>query len=457
MPINNITSSIISTLGNKESLVPIMIKDGVDSGSLTYHSYKAGGAIEGKDRAIDEFGTQAIWIGGIPFYKKMIDTTIYKKENIHPGVDIRVVENPEYAKWAKDNAKGKMPDDGFLKKLKFLQPKEQTVKSAMNKALEDGGNKVDYLYKTKVVAATALTLGSFFALTMMKQKNTKDNVIYEINSEKQSKKVSFSSIKTENNPLFTDIADFSKKSNNKPSFKGLNDVTNSILFNPVSNMQVIDAGITTARLGCSRNTTEFMEHAIKEGGFLFFLYKFGKIVENKINQYSSDKLGIPIDTEIDVITDENLKKALDNKNISSDVDKLPKNGTLTEKLNFIIKNPDNILVQAAKKSKIVSETVDNKGKSVVDTSKFIDMENIDNLAQNLKTIEDKFTKSGISSEKFVKNMKYMKIASVGANIVTSCAFLGYLIPKAVYKYREFKTGTTGFHVTNDIKKKQNAA
>ena len=33
----------------------------------------------------------------------------------------------------------------------------------------------------------------------------------------------------------------------------------------------------------------------------------------------------------------------------------------------------------------------------------------------------------------------------------NCLILGYLIPKAVYKYREYKTGTTKFHVAEDIK------
>ena len=34
-------------------------------------------SMEGKDRFIDEFGTQAIWLWGIPAYKKAIDFSIY--------------------------------------------------------------------------------------------------------------------------------------------------------------------------------------------------------------------------------------------------------------------------------------------------------------------------------------------------------------------------------------------
>lgn len=455
MPIGNITTNIISTLGNKESLIPIMIKDGVDSGSLTYHSYKAGGKIEGTDRAIDEFGTQAIWIGGIPFYKKLIDATIYKNADFHPGVDTRVISDKEYAEWAKTNAKGIMPNDGFLKSVDFLQPKEETVKSAMDKALKDGGIKTKKLYAAKVAASTALTLATFFALTKFKQKNTENAVKNEIKLEnKQPLFMSFTG--KEKKSVFDDIADFSTKHTNKPSFKGLNDIKEAVMFNPVHNMQIIDAGITAERVGCSRNKTEFMEHTIKEGGFLFFLYCFGDIIENQINKFSSNKLGTPVDVDIDVIMDKKLTEALKKGTIKEDVEKLPKEGSLTDKLNFIVENPDNIFVRAAKKSKIVSETTDETGNMVVDTSKYIDMKKFEKLGENLKTIEEKYTAKGGSAEHFVNKMKGMKIASVGANMALSCAFLGYLIPKAVYKYRKEKTGTDSYHVTNDIKNNNKA-
>ena len=120
MSIQAIGTKIISTLGNKESLLPIMIKDGVDSTALTVKSFKEGGFVEGKDRFIDEFGTQAIWIGGIPLYKKIIDKTAYKMANINPGVDPRIIANPEYSSWAVKNAKGFMSNS-----------KSQSVKSTL--------------------------------------------------------------------------------------------------------------------------------------------------------------------------------------------------------------------------------------------------------------------------------------------------------------------------------------
>ena len=114
-------------------------------------------------------------------------------------------------------------------------------------------------------------------------------------------------------------------------------------------------------------------------------------------------------------------------------------------------NSDNILVQAAKKAGIVSTVKDKAGKRVVDTSKYIDMSALDDLAKNLTSIDSKFKASKEPVKNFLNKSKALKVASVVANIGVSCLFLGYLVPKAVYKYREMKTGSTKFHVAENIK------
>ncbi len=425
MPIQAISTKIISTLGNKESLLPIMIKDGVDSLSLTYKSFKEGGVIEGIDRATDEFGTQAIWIGGIPLFKKLADKTIYKKANINPNVDPRIISNKEYSLWAVKNAKGFMNNN-----------KSQSVKSAIDDCLKDGGKLAGNLFITKIIAATILTLGSFFLLTKTKQNNTKHNVKKEMNN----------SLKNENS-----------NKQNSPSFKGIaSKITEGIMFNPVHNMKLIDAGITSERLLCSRNKVEFIEHAIKEGGFLFFIYGFGNLIEKGINTFSDKILKKPINLPIDVLTDKNLSDSLKNNTILKDIYKLPnQNKSLTEKLDFIINNPDNIVVKAAKSAKIISEVSDKAGKKFVDTSKYINIKEFNNLGENLKNLDKCYKMSNSATKSFINKLKYLKIASVSANIAISCLFLGYIIPKAIYKYRNIKTGTTKFHVTEDLKKTNN--
>ena len=443
MSIQAVGTKIVSTLGNKESLLPIIVKDGVDSTALTVKSFKEGGFVEGKDRFIDEFGTQAIWIGGIPLYKKLIDKTVYKKAKINPAVDPRIIANPEYSNWALKNANGIMSNS-----------KTQTVQSAISDCLKDGGKKAKNLFKGKIAAATVLTLVTFFALTKTKQKNTKNTVLKNMNSDVKDSFVK----QPDNEPeIFASFDKISSKKSSNPSFKGAaSKVVDAIMFNPVHNMKIIDAGITTERLACSRNKTEFAEHAIKEGSFLFFLYGMGGMIENGINKFSAKYLNKPIDLAIDVLMDEKLSSALnDGKKIASDIAKAPfKNGSLTDKLNFIVNNPDNIVVQAAKKSGIVSTVKDKAGKEFVDTSKYIDMNAMDDLVKNLQNIDSKFKGSKESVKSFLNKSKALKVGSVMANIGISCLFLGYIVPKAVYKYREWKTGSTKFHVAEDIKNKK---
>lgn len=433
MPIQAVTTKLISTLGNKESLIPIIVKDGVDSASLTYNSYKAGGIVEGTDRAMDEFGTQAIWIGGIPFFKKLADWTIYKKAKINPNVDPRIIQNKEYSKWAQKNAKGIIDKSG------------ETVKKAIDDCLADGGKKMQNLYKGKIIGATALTLGTYFLLTKLKQKNTKKSVLESMTKDTFTYKPPKSKV----------FEEFDINSKQNPSFKGvIKKCGDAIMFNPVHNMKIIDAGITTERLACSRNPVEFAEHAIKEGAFLFTLYGLGGKIEKGINKFAEKVLKKSIDLDIDVLMDKNFENALSSNKIASDISKLPqKTASLTEKLDFIINNPDNSLVAAAKKSKIISTVKDKAGKSSVDTSKYINTDSLFELADKMKNINEKYANSGESVSKFLSKTKFLKVASVTANVAISCLILGYIIPKAVYKYREIKTGTNKFHVAEDIKAK----
>ena len=236
----------------------------------------------------------------------------------------------------------------------------------------------------------------------------------------------------------------------------MKNVVDAIMFNPVHNMKVIDAGITTERLVCSRNATEFVEHGIKEGIFLFFIYGFGNLIEKGINNLSEKVLKKPIDLKIDVLMDDELKKILSSGKIAEQVAKMPAaDKSLTEKLSFISQNPDNIIVKAAKKSGIVGTVKDKAGNIFVDTSKYIDTKEVEALAEKLLNIDNKFKASGETVEKFLSKTKGLKVLSTTANIAISCFVLGFVIPKLIYAYREWKTGSTKFHVTEDIKNNHN--
>ena len=66
--------SIFSRLGNPDSLIPLAIKDSTSTAGMTVGSYITGKE-EGHDRFIDEVGTEAIWLGGLPFFKWLYNKT----------------------------------------------------------------------------------------------------------------------------------------------------------------------------------------------------------------------------------------------------------------------------------------------------------------------------------------------------------------------------------------------
>ena len=94
---------------------------------------------------------------------------------------------------------------------------------------------------------------------------------------------------------------------------------------------------------------------------------------------------------------------------------------------------------------------DASGNQVVYTSKFINMDDFEALATKLKKIDTKFKGSKQSVQSYLNKTKAFKVGSVLANIGISCLFLGYIIPNAVYAFREKQTGSTKFHVAEDIK------
>ena len=156
--IPNITASTVyATLGNNSSLVPLAIKDVANSIGLTTASYMSGDKAEGKDRFIDEFGTQAIWLGGLPLFKKVLDITLFKSMKLDPEIDARILKNTEILEAAKEFA-----------------PTEQ-IKKNLIKVSEHQG-KFKALTIAKFAAATVLTAGSYLGLTKFRHNYTEEKI-----------------------------------------------------------------------------------------------------------------------------------------------------------------------------------------------------------------------------------------------------------------------------------------
>ena len=171
MQVNSISNSIISTLGNPSSLVPLAIKDTLNSSGITYFSYDAGGHLEGKDRFIDEFGTQIIWLFGLPFFKKIADKTFYKMKGLSPKVDVRVAKSQDHVNFAKTVLQGSQAEEA------------QGALSAIDNAVKRLP-EFKKLFYSKFSLATILTFISYYTLTKYKQKLTEKAVINEYMQQK---------------------------------------------------------------------------------------------------------------------------------------------------------------------------------------------------------------------------------------------------------------------------------
>lgn len=450
-------SKIYSILGNNDSLIPMAIKDTSNSLGLTAGSYITGKEAESQDRLIDEFGTQAIWLLGIPTYKKILDWTLFKPLGFDAGVDVRVLKDKDVFEKAKKFAKQHdelFKDNKNVKKIaKSLE--DITSKQRVFKGLTFG----------KFVASTALTILTYGGLTDFRQKYREKKITKEFYEKEAQKQAVLKTIPTPN--AFAGV----KKQNKNPNFTGN---IQDFMFSPVQNLMIVDGTITTKRLASSQNKQEFMGYAIKEGMFWIFMYFAGRRIKTALENHSLKKHNLPINLDARVIESMSLKKAVLGKDVMKHIYQFPVgNPTPAEIYEFVNTNPDNLIVKMAKKCDII-KTVKNTDS--IDNRKFIDPEEIKGLKDSLKLLYEKgeeFVKSSakkagieisdITPKDEMKFMKeYLRKVSKGnraatlKNIGACIGFLGVLMPAIIVGWRFMDKDNKNYQVREDIEKKLKA-
>lgn len=442
-----ITAQIFSVIGNSSSLVPLGIKDVSNSLGMTAGSYVSGNKVEGKDRFIDEFGTLFIWLLGIPFFKKVIDKTLYKVLGYNPEIDTRVLNNPDIFEKAKEHA--------------APQIQESFDKTYKNQKLFKG------LFLGKFFAATILTFGAYSWLTKARHKHTEKEVMKEIKKEEAM------------NQSFEQKQFPSNSKQFAPSF-GMNWAPlQQFLFDPVKNTMIIDGGITTERLVDSRNPQDLMGYVIKEGGFWAFMYFAGQAIQNYIEKKSAQK-GMPIDLDIRVLQDTKLQQAFKDGSIEKHLTGFSLEGTDAEIYESLFNKGENIIVQMAKKADII-RTVDesdwiskllktfgfkehDNSMHEIDSQKYIDMDSIKGtsttpgIKRKIENLYDAMKKyleqnKGKTSEDFFKEITKLKRHAVMKNIGSSIGVLGVIIPGVMVAVRYMKKDNKEFQVKTEMKEK----
>ena len=432
-------SSIYSTLGNNNSLVPMAIKDIANSVGLTAGSYITGDELEGKDRFLDEFGTQAIWLFGIPAYKKIIDLTLYKALKIDPNFDVR-----NFSK-----KRNKLID----KTIKYA---DSSIKESIKNAAKNP-NFSKNLAVSKFVVSTALTILTYTGLTKYRHNQTKKaaqkEILAEMQLENQNNKDKFLYTKPANKTAFQGV----QKSNKQPAFTG---GISEFMYNPVKNLMILDGSITGERLAESRNKQELIGYAIKEGSFWAFMYfaskPIQKFLENRAEKNNTKPVSIDLDAR--VIESKELEKAFKDGTLAKSTNKVLKLESYDSMLDFIHNNPDDFVVQMAKKSDILPTLKNATQADNVDYRQFIDYDEFQGVASKLQKLSKKFEAFKATDAKdktleaFLKNVKKVKRGSILLNIGACIGALGILAPALMIAMRKFDKENQGFQVKEDLKK-----
>jgi len=414
-------AKIYSILGNPKSIIPLGIKDVSGTAGITAASF-ATGKEEGQDRFIDEAGTEVIWLLGIPVAKKFIDLTAFKTAKLDPEFDVRNFHNKDIMEKAKEYA----PTDVI---------KNNIEKISKNQKLYKG------LTVGKFAVAVGATIGAYLALANAKQKYTETNIAKNLLEEQKlamdyGQNIAMEKLKT----MGTE-----KKSDNV-SFKG---AFENFMLNPVANMYLLEGSITGSRLAKSRNKQELTGYAIKEGGFLAFMYVIGQQIQNAFEKIVDKKHNKNISLDARVIEDKTLADAFNSKSIEESLSAFPKNASDAEIYDFLHKNPENEVVKRAKQSDIIKLY---KKTDKIDTRKYIDIKQVKGVNDNLSKLYEQYKTSGETTDVFFSKLKKLKRGSVIANIGTSVLALGVVIP-AIMLAKRHASGDTEFEVKNEVKQK----
>lgn len=439
-------SYIYSKLGNSNSLVPMAIKDIANSVGLTAGSYITGDELEGKDRFLDEFGTQAIWLFGIPAYKKLLDFTLYKALKIDPNFDVR----------------------NFSKKRKKLINKtinyaDSSIKESIINATKNPKFSKN-LAMGKFVVSTALTILSYAGLTKYRHLQTKKaaqkEILKEMQLENKDNKDKFLYTKPANKAAFNGL--HQNKTQDQPAFTG---GISEFMYNPVKNLMILDGSITAERLAESRNKQELVGYAIKEGSFWAFMYfaskPIQKFLENRAEKNTLKPVAIDLDAR--VIESEDLAKAFKDGALAKSSEKVLKLNSYNNMLDYIHNNPDDFVVKMAKMSDIIPTLKKATQADDVDYRQFIDYDEFQGVASKLKKLSQKFENfkatdvKDKSIEAFLKNVKKAKRSSIILNIGACIGALGVLAPALMVAMRKFDKNNEGFQVKEDLKQEMLAS
>lgn len=397
--------NIISALGNNNSIYPLLIRDcGIENTAkctMTYLQNAKKSKLIAKEatreRIIEEYGTSAIWLGGIPLLNKICDKYLNFKK-IDPNIDIRLFKGSE-------NQNLKLN----IEKFKNLATNETKTLINANKNKYISAQIQKFILTTTIpIAIMGFILPKLnFAYTNKKlNKNQNANTI--------------------NAPKMNDY--ISSVKNKTISFTGIEKLAQ---VSDLQKMMILDGGLTIGRVKNARNKAEKIETIFKMAGMCYLNYIAPKKIENILNKLTKKIFKLNTNLDVKLLGSKEFINSIQNNSL-----KLPTR--LDEKgiLDFIDNNPKSIFVNECKKLDLVSFINDE----VRDPRKFVETEKIANFQKDMQNFISNAIKSD-SIEKFAKKSIYAKSFNTILNIGLSSFLLAIILPKAQFMLRKLITGT----------------
>ena len=404
--------NVVSALGDNNSIYPLIVRDcGIENLAKCTMTYKQNAkdskliAKEAlRERIVDEYGTSAVWLGGIPFVE-YIANKIIELKGYSSKIDLKLFKE--------STAQGLNIN---IEKFKTLAPE------AVNDLKKAGKNRKIF---------QNLQIGKFFATTfipigIMGFLLPKLNFLYtkkKIDKLKNQKK---SLISFEKNG----VGEFAEKFKNKSqiNFCGLEKM---LYMSSLNKMMILDGGLTVGRVKTARNRKEKSEMIFKMAGMFYLNYFAPKKIEKYLNKLTKSLFGLNTSLDIKTLNDKSFIEELKSNKLV-----MPKEIDEKSILNFIDENPLSAFVSQLKKLKLVS-FLEN---GVRDPRKFVD---IDKIVLFKKSLED-FNIDALNSssfEKYVKKALQAKSFSIVANILISSFLLAFALPKLQFLFRKLTTGS----------------
>ena len=403
--------NVISALGNNNSIYPLIVRDcGIENLAKCVMTYKQN-AKESKviakeatrERIIDEYGTSAVWLGGIPLMRflsdKFIDFT-----GLSSKVDVKLFDETV--------------NQGINSNIKKF---ENTASSAVSELKKVSINK--NLFKN-------LQIGKFFittAIPIMVMGFLLPKFNFNLTKKKMKKT---EQQKTDEKLKFLGMDKFVKSINDKKqiSFCGLEKLAT---MSELNQMVILDGGLTFGRVNTSRNKKEKREMAFKMAGMCYLNYLAPKQIDKSLNKLTKKIFGLNTSLDVKTLSDNNFINEIKNGTLL-----LPDGFDEKSVLDFIDNNPTSTFVSQIRKLKLVNFLENN----IRDPRKFVEIEKINDFRRAVDEFASDALKSD-SIEKYVKKALQAKSFNILANVLISSALLAIVLPKLQFLFRKITTGS----------------